>query len=233
MTISGDIKKACAREALDIIQNHSVIGLGGGSTISHLIEFIREKPNFKISVVTPSTSTRLLCLKNGLDVLHTELVDHIDLAFDGCDQVDEQLNALKSGGGIHTKEKLIASMADDYILLVDESKFVPVLTFEKPVVLEILEDSMAYVQKNAELLGGKPIMRQSNAKDGFTVSDNGHLLMDVYFNHVADISKLESDLQAIHGVIDTSLFVNVATKALVAGENNMKWYSKPAEEVKN
>ncbi|MCO7175156.1 ribose 5-phosphate isomerase A [Sporolactobacillus kofuensis] len=231
-TNTEDIKRACAQKALDIIQNHSIIGLGGGSTISHLIQFIKEKPNFDISIVTPSAQTKQLCLSNGLNVLHTEFVDHVDLAFDGCDQVDEQLNALKSGGGIHTKEKLIASMADDYVLLVDESKFVPRLTFEKPVVLEIIEEATAYVTRVAEQLGGKVQMRRSAAKDGFTVSDNGHLLMDVFFDQtqIESIKQLDSQLRSISGVLDTSLFVDVATKVLVATENGMKWYSADKAE---
>jgi ribose 5-phosphate isomerase A len=228
---SANIKKDCAKEALAIIPNHSVIGLGGGSTISHLIHFIKEKPNFDVQIVTPSVQTRLLCLESGLHVLHTECVDHIDLAFDGCDQVDAQLNALKSGGGIHTKEKLIGTMSDEYILLVDESKYAPILTFEKPVVLEILTDAIAYARSSVEQLGGTPAMRRSDAKDGFTISDNGHPLMDVSFNQVNDIRKLDNDLQAIRGVIDTSLFVDVATKALIAGENGMRWLNKPNREV--
>jgi len=68
--------------------------------------------------VTPSFTTASLCVQNGLQVVPTWSVDRIAVAFDGCDEVDEQLHALKSGDGIHTKEKLIASMADHYIMLV-------------------------------------------------------------------------------------------------------------------
>lgn len=73
----------------------------------------------------------MLCLKHQLCVVPTWSVDHVDIAFDGCDEVDLRLNALKSGGAIHTKEKIIASMANDYVLLVDESK-----VFEKlPLIM--------------------------------------------------------------------------------------------------
>ncbi|BBO00340.1 ribose 5-phosphate isomerase A [Sporolactobacillus terrae] len=226
-----DLKRECAKKALALIPDHSVVGLGGGSTIRHLIQFIKEKPERNIQVVTPSMQTRQLCLANGLTVLHTEAVDHIDLAFDGCDQVDEQLNALKSGGGIHTLEKLIATMADEYILLVDQSKYAPALTFEKPVVLELLAEAQAYVTHQVKQLGGRPVMRQSEGKDGFTISDNGHPLMDVFFQKVRNIRQLNRELASIRGVIDTSLFVNVATKALIAGENSIKWLNKSTQEV--
>lgn len=223
---SNDLKKNCAKEALKYIKDNSIIGLGGGSTISYLIDYIKEDKNLNVRVVTPSFKTRMLCIKNGLEVLHTSSVDKIDVAFDGCDEVDENLNALKSGGGIHTKEKLIGKMAKEYILLIDNTKFVENLTFKHPVVLEILEDSLKYVEKSVIELGGKPEVRTSNAKDGFTVSDNGNLLMDVMFDSVTDVYELENSLKNICGVIDTSLFINVVTKVLVASDNGVKAHLK-------
>lgn len=219
---NDDIKKACAKEALKFIESNTVIGLGGGSTISYLIGYIKEAKNLQVRVVTPSIKTRMLCIANGLEVLHTGTVDQVAVAFDGCDEVDANLHALKSGGGIHTKEKLIAAMARDYILLVDETKFVERLTFKHPVVLEILEDALKYVVKAVAALGGKPVLRQSPAKDGFTVSDNGNLLLDAYFQDVHDAAELDNRLRNIRGVFDTSLFVDVVSKVLVAGDGGIK-----------
>lgn len=218
---NDDLKKNCAKEAVKQIKNNTIIGLGGGSTIAYLIDFIKEN-NLQVKVVTPSFKTRMLCIKNGLEVLHTCAVDKVTMAFDGCDEVDENLNALKSGGGIHTKEKLIASMATEYILLVDDAKFVKTLTFKEPVVLEILEDSLKYVERMVKELGGKPVVRNSNAKDGFIISDNGNLLLDVTFDNIKDIYVLERTLKNICGVLDTSLFVNLVTKAIVIGENGVR-----------
>ncbi|KOF58181.1 MULTISPECIES: ribose 5-phosphate isomerase A [Clostridium] len=222
---SSELKKNCAKEALKYIKNNSIIGLGGGSTISYLIDYIKENKNLKVKVVTPSFKTKMLCMKNEVEVLHTCSVSKIDVAFDGCDEVDESFNALKSGGGIHTKEKLIANMADEYILLVDDTKFVKSLTFKYPVVLEILEDSLKYVESLVAELGGKPKVRTSAAKDGYTISDNGNLLMDVMFKSVTDVYKLENSLKNICGVIDTSLFTNVVTKVLVASDSGVKLIS--------
>jgi ribose 5-phosphate isomerase len=165
-------------------------------------------------------------IKNGIEVIHTCSVDKLDVAFDGCDEVDEELNAIKSGGGIHTKEKLIVAMSDDYILLVDNTKFVKTLTFKYPVVLEILEDSLKYVERSVVELGGKPTIRNSTAKDGFTISDNGNLLMDVMFYNVQDIYELQNRLRDICGVIDTSLFTNGVTKVVVASSSGVKVISK-------
>lgn len=218
---SDELKKNCAKEALKYIKNNTIIGLGGGSTISYLIDYIKENQDLSVKIVTPSVKTKMLCIKKGLEVLHTSFVDRIDVAFDGCDEVDEALNAIKSGGGIHTKEKLIASMADEYVLLVDDTKFVKKLTFKYPVVLEILQDSLKYVERLVTKLGGKPTIRSSASKDGFTISDNGNLLMDVIFSNVEDIYGLENSLKNICGVIDTSLFTNVVTKVLVSSESGV------------
>ena len=222
----NDLKKNCAKEAIKYIKSGMIIGLGGGRSIAYLIEHIKEDKNLNVKIVTPSTKTRLLCIENGLEVLHTCSVDKVDVAFDGCDQVDEKLNALKSGGGIHTKEKLIASMAKEYILLVDEAKVEMTLTFKAPVVLEILEDSLKYVERQVLELGGKPVVRSSDIKDGFTISDNGNLLMNVDFNDVKDIYELNNRLINICGVIETSLFTNVITKAIIASEKGIRVISK-------
>jgi len=223
---SDDLKKACAKEALKYIKNNTIIGLGGGSTISYLIDYIKEDKDLNVKVVTPSMKTKMLCIKNGLEVLHTCFVDKVAVAFDGCDEVDLNLNALKSGGGIHTKEKLIASMTDDYILLVDDTKVSDTLKFKQPVVLEILQDSLSYVERKITELGGKLTIRNSSAKDGFTISDNGNLLIDVSFENVTDVYKLENSLKNICGVVDTSLFVNVVNRVLISNIDGIRVISK-------
>lgn len=223
---SDDLKRECAKEALKYIKNNSIIGLGGGSTISYLIDYIRENRNLNVKVVTPSFKTKMLCIDKGLEVLHTCVVDEVSIAFDGCDEVDEELNALKSGGGIHTKEKLIASMAEDYVLLVDKAKFSKTLTFKHPVVLEVLPDALKYVEKKLKKIGGVPILRTSAAKDGGTITENGNLLIDTDFNNVTNIQELENNLKNISGVIDTSLFTKVVTKVLITDEEGTKVISK-------
>ena len=131
---------------------------------------------------------------------------------------------MKSGGGIHTKEKIIAVMAEQYILLVDESKVVEKLEFKYPVVLEIIPESISLVEKSIKKLGGRFQMRTSSSKDGITISDHGLFLVDVDFSKekMEDISKLDRQLREIVGVVDTSLFCHIATKAIIAGENGIR-----------
>lgn len=221
------MKKNCAREALKYIKKNSIIGLGGGATISHLITYLKEA-DIEVTIVTPSFSTQKQCVENGLKVLPTWAVDSLDIAFDGCDEVDYDLNALKSGGGIHTKEKIIAKMAKEYILLVDENKVVKKLEFKYPVVLEIIPESKSFVEKQVKKLGGIATMRSSSAKDGATVSDHGLYLMDVNFNkdNIESISNLNDELKKITGVVETSLFHNIVAKAIVASEEGTRVITK-------
>lgn len=215
------MKQRCAKEAFKMIKNHSIVGLGGGSTIAYLIDELAAS-SLDVKVVTPSFQSECLCIEKGLQVIPTHSVSKVDIAFDGCDEVDRQLNALKSGGGIHTKEKIIGTMAKDYVLLVDESKVYDTLGFDHPVVLEIVKDSCSSVVKQVENLGGNCKIRAASNKDGGVISDQSLLLVDAMFADVKDIKKLHDDLKAIVGILEISLFVNVATKALIVKEDGFE-----------
>ena len=219
------MKKRCAKEALKFIKDGMVVGLGGGSTISYLCEYVKEN-NLDIQVVSPSLNTRDKCNELGIELKLLEMTDHVDVAFDGCDEVDYNLNALKSGGGIHTQEKIIGSMADNYILLVDESKVSETLTFKHPVVIECAYAAYHKVMKEVTALGGKVSIRKARNKDGSLNSDQGLMLLDSYFEDVKDIKKLYEDLIHIVGVLEVSLFVNEADKVLIVCEDGFKELTK-------
>lgn len=212
------MKKKCALYASKLVKDGMVVGLGGGSTISYLIDYVKDKD---IKVVSPSSKTVLLAQQAGLTVLNTQYVDHVDIAFDGCDEVDSHLNALKSGGGIHTQEKIIASMADEYIVLVDESKFHETLTFQVPVVVEVLPKAYSIVKKKLEELNGIVEWRSASNKDGFLMSDEGNILLDVYFDGVQDVRLLNQTLLMMSGVVDTSLFVDILTGMILVNDKGV------------
>lgn len=212
------MKQICAKYASKYIQDGMVVGLGGGSTISYLVDFIKNK---QIQIVTPSMHTAMLAQKAGLSILNTKFVDHIDIAFDGCDEVDAYGNALKSGGGIHVQEKIIASMADEYIVLIDQSKYFDTLPFKHPVVLEVLPNAYSVVLKKVKELGADVQIRKSDNKDGFTISDEGNYLFDAYFDYVEDIEILNQTLLMMPGVVDTSLFVGYVTGIIMTKNNKV------------
>lgn len=206
---------------MKLIKNETIVGLGGGSTVSILVGLIADA-KLAVRVVTPSTRTATLCAERGLPVLPTWTVDAIDVAFDGCDEVDNALNALKSGGGIHTDEKIVALLSKDYVLLVDETKVFATLPFTHPVVLEVIPEAKTFVENRVRALGGTPNYRASTAKDGFTVTDHGNYLLDVHVAPPDDLAGFHESLLHIPGVVDNSLFYQVATRALVAGPNSVR-----------
>ena len=152
-------------------------------------------------------------------------VKHLDIYFDGCDQFDKQLNALKSGGGIHTTEKILASMAAEFILMGDDTKFVPQLTTTYPLVIEILPKALQIVLtklRSAAYPDAEIKLRMGDQKDGAVISDNGNLLADIRFGHTPHWQQLNIDIKMIPGIVEHSLFYGMATKAIIAGENGIR-----------
>lgn len=219
------IRELCAQEATQYIKDGFIVGLGAGRNIFCLVEKIKEK-GIKIKVVTPSDNTRSLCIKSGIEVLPTHLVDTIDVAFDGCGEVDSNFHASKGGGGVHTKEKLIGRMAKDYILLVDDSKLTEKLSCRYTICIELIKDSLSYVERKIKELQGVPTVRRSLNKDGYLISDDGCLLIDIKFEEVDDFKRLNEDLEKVHGIVGTSIFIDEVTKVIVAGENGVKVLSR-------
>ena len=185
------MKQKCAKAAYEMIKDGMVIGLGGGRTIAFLIEELKNG-NKKVKAVTPSEDTMNLCVKAGIEVLPLEFVKQIDIAFDGCNEIDKNLNALKTDGGIFTREKIVAVMAKEY------------------------------VKSKLEEMGAKVEERSTEMKMGTLLSDDGNYLMNAYFEKGQDVKALDEKLKHITGIVETSLFYNIVSKALIAGESGIR-----------
>lgn len=209
------MKRKCAEQAYELIKEGMTIGLGAGETIEYLIEFINMGTT-NVKVVSPSMKTALLCKRHGIEVIPTWLCEHIDIAFDGCNQIDKSLQCIKTLGALHTQEKMIGAMVDQYIILADENKFVEQVDFQVPLAVEILKDGFSYVLKTLFDMGLRAKARITNDKDGYVITDGGNLIVDVDFQSVKDPIETNKAICNILGVIDTSLFCDQVTKALIA-----------------
>lgn len=163
-----------------------------------------------------------LCVKAGIEVLPLEFVKQIDIAFDGCNEIDKNLNALKTDGGIFTREKIVAVMAKDYVILADEEKYSDELTFEHAVAVEVIKSAKEYVKSKLEEMGAKVEERSTEMKMGTLLSDDGNYLMNAYFEKGQDVKALDEKLKHITGIVETSLFYNIVSKALIAGESGIR-----------
>lgn len=211
------IKQAIVERALPLIKPGMVVGFGGGTTVGELVKEAANHVN-DVTVVTPSPTTRQLATVLGYTVIDTAYCDRVDLAFDGCDQLDHHGNALKSGGGIHANEKIIASLADEYWLLTKQDRLVEQFDIQIPLVLEVLPAALSLAMRTISDLGGQATIRTADNRDGFTLTDNGNLLINCHFPSYDNLPALNAELSALAGVVETSYFDHLVTNALLGNE---------------
>jgi len=221
-----NLKQEAAKQAISLINHHVTVGLGAGATIAYIVEYLKTL-QLPIQLYTSSEDTKTLLQQNGFTVNDIASVASLDIYFDGCDQFDKNLNALKSGGGIHTNEKLLAAMAKEFVLAGDESKYAEQLTTKYPLVLEVLPQALQYAIENVKRLFSivKVTIRQ-NRDNKLVVTANGNYLVDIWFAAWPALSQLNPVLKGITGVVETSLFYNMADKAIIAGTTGVQVLKK-------
>jgi ribose 5-phosphate isomerase A len=214
-------KRFAAVQAARLIQDGMTVGIGTGSTIAFLIEElgrrVREE-GMRVAAVPTSFQSRLLCGKLGIPVRDMQDSARLDLAIDGADEVDPRLDLIKGGGAAHTREKIVAAMAREFVVVVDESKLVPALGATFAIPVEVLPSGLAYVEGAVRELGGTSALRMAaSGKDGPVVTDNGQFVLDVRFPPGTDLRATDGKLHQIPGVVETGLFIDLARRVLVGG----------------
>jgi ribose 5-phosphate isomerase A len=217
------MKQQVGKAAADRVKSGSIVGLGTGSTTAYAIQYIGERLQSgdlkDIKGIPTSFQATVLAKQYGIPLTTLDEADHMDVAIDGADEVDPNKNLIKGGGAAHTQEKIVDSLADQFIVVVDSSKLVDRLgsTFLLPV--EVLPMAITPVMRAIEKLGGKPELRMGVKKAGPVVTDQGNLVIDVKFDSIDNPGELEKNLNNIPGVLENGLFVGVANIILV-GEIN-------------
>ena len=213
------MKQEVGKAAAARVQSGSVIGLGTGSTTAFAIQALGDRLKSgelkDIKGVPTSFQASVLAKKYGIPLTTLDEVDRVDIAIDGADEVDPQKNLIKGGGAAHTREKIIDSLAAQFIVVVDSSKMVDRLgsTFALPV--EVLPMAISPVSKAIERLGGKPELRMGVKKDGPVITDQGNMVLDVTFATIDNPAELEKTLNNIPGVLENGLFIGVADLILI------------------
>ena len=213
------MKQEVGKAAASRVSSDSVVGLGTGSTTAFAIQFIGERlasGELKNVVGIPTSfQSEVLAKKYGIPLTTLDAIDHIDVAIDGADEVDPQKNLIKGGGAAHTREKVVDTLAKQFIVVVDEGKLTDKLgsTFLLPV--EVIPMAVSPVMRRLEILGGKPELRMGIKKAGPVVTDQGNLVIDVKFDEIENPSELEATINNIPGVLENGLFVGVTDLVLV------------------
>jgi ribose 5-phosphate isomerase A len=213
------MKQQVGKAAADRVKSGSIVGLGTGSTTAYAIQYIGERIQSgelkDIKGIPTSFQAEVLAKKYGVPLTTLDEVDRIDVAIDGADEVDPNKNLIKGGGAAHTREKVVDSLADQFIVVVDSSKLVDKLgsTFLLPV--EVLPMAMTPVMRAIAKLGGKPELRMGIKKAGPVITDQGNFVIDVKFDSIDNPAELEKTLNNLPGVLENGLFVNVTDVVLI------------------
>ncbi len=219
-------KQHAARAAVDRVADGMTVGLGTGSTTAYAIETLGERvaDGLDIHAVTTSFSSRTRALEAGIEVIDLDRIaadGGIDLAIDGADQfVLGSGDCIKGGGAAHTREKLVASAADRFHVVVDKTKIAERL--DRPVAIEVLPAAHRLVADAVDERGGEPTLRIAERKDGPIVTDNGNLVVDCEFGVIEKPEALAAELSSLAGVVDHGLFVDAVTAVSVGDDDGVE-----------
>ena len=230
-----DLKKEAALVASAMVKKNLAVGLGDGASVRWLAGYLLERmgKGLNLSLYTSSVQTQLFLEQSGIKPADISRADRLDIYFDGCDQLDFQLNALKSGAGIHTNEKIFAAMARRFILLADDSKFVPRMNSKFPLALETLPQATGFVlsELKKRFRGASLQIRVAEPAGKPIITRNGNLLIDCFFRSWPEPVKINSESKKIPGVVEISLFYKMANEAIVAGETGVRRFIRKQGRV--
>ncbi|MEI6893394.1 MAG: ribose-5-phosphate isomerase RpiA [Colwellia sp.] len=194
-----EMKNAAAIKALEFIQNDTIVGVGTGSTVNFFIDALATIKGKITGAVSSSEGSTERLKAHGIDVFDLNSVDVLDVYIDGTDEITKHMAMIKGGGAALTREKIVAAVAKKFICIADDSKQVRVLG-NFPLPVEVIPMARSYVARELVKLGGDPVYRQG------VITDNGNVILDVYNLDILDPKALESEINAIVGVVTNGLF---------------------------
>jgi ribose 5-phosphate isomerase A len=220
-------KELAAKEAVKFITNDLVVGLGTGSTAFYVLKEVARLVNegLRIKAVPTSNKTAEIAGKFNIPLLDINSIDHIDITIDGADEFNRDLVLIKGGGGALLKEKIVASMTRQEIIIADSSK--QVLKLGKfPLPVEVIPFASSYVKRELALLGGLGNTRMKN--DTLFLTDQGNYIIDIHFGPIEDPVDLADKLNRMEGIVCHGLFIGLANTLImgVAETGTTITYSK-------
>lgn len=225
--MSDQFKKQAAERAADDVTSGMKLGIGTGSTAEFFVHALARRVADGLDVIGVPTSerTRELAKSLGIRLTTLEELPELDLTVDGADELDPQLALIKGGGGALLREKIVAGASAQMIVIADGSKEVATLgRFPLPIEvvpfgLETTRRAILQVLEDMEL--PLELALRGGAESPF-LTDGGHYILDAHLQQIADPGTLADRLVAIPGVVEHGLFLELATKAYVAGTDGVK-----------
>jgi ribose 5-phosphate isomerase A len=213
---TDDRKREVGHRAAELVRDGMIVGLGTGSTATHLVDRLGERvrEGLRIRGVPTSERTARQAESLGIRLVTLDECPELDLAIDGADQVDPQADLIKGLGGALYREKRVARASREFVVIVDSSKMVPVLGVGCPVPVEADREEWERVRSRLTGLGAEPRLRTDGAHP--YVTDNGNFILDAAFGAIPSAADLERQINEIPGVLDNGIFSAMTTRVLVA-----------------
>jgi len=226
MSKVSEIKRIVGDEIVKYIKDGMKVGLGSGSTMYYAVKKLGERvkeEGLNIEGIPTSIKTAEWAKEFGVPLTDFSKVQELDLAIDGADEVDPNLQIIKGGGGALFREKVVAASAKEFYVIVDDSKIVYHLgAFALPV--EVVPFGYEVTKSKIAELGVKPVLRE---KDGEVfITDNGNYILDCDFQKIEEPEKLCEQLISIVGVVETGLFTYMTDKVLIGKDGNVEVMDK-------
>lgn len=210
-----ELKRKAAIAALDYVKDHSLLGIGSGSTVDVFIEVLSSIKHRIEGCVAASINTEKVLRDHGFLVIDLNSISEIPLYVDGADEVNHYRETIKGGGGALTREKIIATASQEWVCLVDETKLVNRLG-RGSIPIEVIPMARSFVAREIVKLGGDPVYREG------VITDNQNIILDIYHLEVAEPIKLEETLQKIPGVLECGIFAKrIADRVLIADRSGI------------
>lgn len=209
-------KKSAGYLAAEHIKDGMTVGLGSGTTAYFFIEKLGERcrNGLNIRAVPSSNESKMYAEKFGIPLVDVNTVTHLDFMVDGADELDTMHRMIKGGGGALLKEKLLAKMSREMIIVIDESKLVDKLG-KFPLAVEIVSFAYNSTIERLEAEGYKGTLRKTKENKTF-ISDNSNYVIDLSLNYPIEHPEEDHNkIKAITGVIETGFFFNLAKRVLV------------------
>jgi ribose 5-phosphate isomerase A len=200
----NQLKQAVAQAALDYtlakLDSDSVLGIGTGSTANCFIDLLANHKHLFLGTVASSEDSATRLRDHGISVFELNAVSEVTIYVDGADEANAHLELIKGGGAALTREKIVTAVANEFICIADESKWVSHLG-KFPLPVEVIPMARSYVARELVKLGGDPVWREN------VVTDNGNLILDVHHLYpIASACALEEKINQITGVVTNGLF---------------------------
>lgn len=228
---TGELKRRAGERAVDFVESGMVLGLGHGSTAIFALRRIARllDAGELRDIVGIPTSSQVERDARELGIPLTTLNEHleIDLTIDGADEVDDDLNVIKGGGGALLREKIVAQASRREIIVVDETKLSPTLGVQWPVPVEVASFGWRSQEAFLRSLGARVTLRRAQDGSPFN-TDHGNLILDCDFGALSSPRQLAGRLNERAGIMGHGLFLGLTSDVIVGTKEDTRHLKNPS-----